>query len=86
MGNLSDSGLTARKIGASPCHILGTPAYFERFGEPATPADLLRHQAVIYTQGEGAALDIYPRRPRIPDRASMAACTSQRRKGYVRLC
>ena len=54
MGNLSDSGLTARKIGASPCHILGTPAYFERFGEPATPADLLRHQAVIYTQGEGA--------------------------------
>ncbi|QCG68422.1 LysR family transcriptional regulator [Pseudomonas veronii] len=54
MGNQNDSGLTARKIGASPCHILGTPAYFERFGEPATPADLLRHQAVIYTQGEGA--------------------------------
>ena len=53
MGNLSDSGLTARKIGESPCHILGTPAYFERFGEPATPTDLLQHQAVIYTQGEG---------------------------------
>ncbi|MEW5716603.1 LysR family transcriptional regulator [Pseudomonas sp. SB113] len=54
MGNLNDSSLTARKIGESPCVILGTPAYFERFGEPATPADLLQHQAVIYTRGEGS--------------------------------
>jgi DNA-binding transcriptional LysR family regulator len=54
MGNLNDSSLTARKIGESPCVILGTPAYFKRFGEPATPADLLQHQAVIYTRGEGS--------------------------------
>lgn len=54
MGNLDDSSLTARKIGESPCVILGTPAYFERFGEPATPADLLQHQAIIYTRGEGS--------------------------------
>ncbi|AUG06733.1 LysR family transcriptional regulator [Pseudomonas sp. S09G 359] len=54
MGNLDDSSLTARKIGESPCVILGTPAYFARFGEPATPADLLQHQAIIYTRGEGS--------------------------------
>ena len=54
MGNLNDSSLTARKIGESPCVILGTPAYFERFGEPATPADVLQHQAIIYTRGEGS--------------------------------
>lgn len=54
MGNLNDSSLTARKIGESPCIILGTPAYFERFGEPVTPADLLQHQAIIYTRGEGS--------------------------------
>ncbi|WDU60571.1 LysR family transcriptional regulator [Pseudomonas poae] len=54
MGNLDDSSLTARKIGESPCVVLGTPAYFERFGEPVTPADLLQHQAIIYTRGEGS--------------------------------
>ena len=54
MGNLSDSSHTARKIGESPCVILGTPAYFARFGEPATPQDLLQHQAIIYTRVEGS--------------------------------
>lgn len=54
MGNLDDSSLTARKIGESPCVILGTPIYFKRSGEPVTPADLLQHQAVIYTRGEGS--------------------------------
>jgi DNA-binding transcriptional LysR family regulator len=54
MGNLDDSNLTARKIGESPCVILATPAYFERCGEPATPEDLMQHEAIIYTRGEGA--------------------------------
>ncbi len=54
MGSMDDSSLTARKIGESPCVILGTPTYFERFGEPATPADLLQHEAIIYTRGEGS--------------------------------
>lgn len=53
MGNMNDSSLTARKVGESPCVILGTPTYFQRFGEPTTPADLLQHEAVIYTRGEG---------------------------------
>lgn len=52
IGNLSDSSLTARKIGQSPSWIFGTPAYFERFGEPQKPSDLLHHQAVIYSLSE----------------------------------
>lgn len=54
MGNLVDSGLTARKIAQSHRQILATPTYFERFGEPATPADVLQHQAIIYSLGGGA--------------------------------
>ena len=52
IGNLSDSGLTARRLGQSPSRVFGTPAYFERFGEPQSPADILNHQAVIYSLGE----------------------------------
>lgn len=55
MGALSDSTLTARKIGQSRRLVLGTPSYFEGAGEPQTPADLLAHQAVIYDQRGGGA-------------------------------
>jgi len=54
MGALSDSGLTARKIAKCRRVVLGTPAYFEKHGEPACPADLCKHQAVIYALGGGA--------------------------------
>ncbi len=67
MGNLSDSGLTARKISQSPRQILATPAYFERCGEPATPADLLQHQAIIYSLG-GGSLDVQPGRQSLSGR------------------
>jgi len=53
MGSLTDSALTARKIGESPRGVLATPTYFERFGEPASPRELLDHQAVIYAQNGG---------------------------------
>jgi DNA-binding transcriptional LysR family regulator len=52
-GPLSDSSLTARKIATAPRLVLGTPAYFERAGVPKTPVELVRHEAVIYTQDRG---------------------------------
>jgi len=52
IGKLNDSSLTARRIGQSPCRVFATPAYFERFGEPKTPTDILSHQTVIYSLGE----------------------------------
>lgn len=52
IGDLSDSSLTARRISESPGRIFGTPTYFERFGEPQSPADLLNHEAIIYSLRE----------------------------------
>lgn len=55
MGALTDSGLTARKIADCRRVVLGTPAYFARHGEPACPAELSKHQAVVYHLGGGNA-------------------------------
>jgi DNA-binding transcriptional LysR family regulator len=55
MGSLEDSALVARKLGESPRRVLATPAYFEKCGEPKSPADLTTHQAIVYdTRGGGA--------------------------------
>jgi DNA-binding transcriptional LysR family regulator len=56
MGALTDSTLTARKIGQARRLVLGTPAYFAKAGEPVVPADLLSHQTVIYEQRGGGAV------------------------------
>jgi DNA-binding transcriptional LysR family regulator len=53
MGKLADSTLTARKIGESSRHIVATPAYLGLAGTPLSPADLLSHDAVIYTRRGG---------------------------------
>lgn len=50
MGALADSALTARKIGQCRRVALGTPAFFAKFGEPATPAELMGLPAVVYSQ------------------------------------
>ena len=55
MGSLTDSSLTARKIGQSRRLVLATPSYFAKRGEPRSPTDLVRHQAVIYDQRGGGA-------------------------------
>ncbi|KAE9640155.1 LysR family transcriptional regulator [Pseudomonas sp. PB106] len=53
MGALTDSGLTARKIADCRRVVLGTPAYFAKYGEPGCPAELSKHQAVVYNLGGG---------------------------------
>jgi DNA-binding transcriptional LysR family regulator len=53
---LADSSLTARRITSGRHAVLGTPAYFARAGEPAAPADLAAHEAVIYSVGDAGAL------------------------------
>jgi DNA-binding transcriptional LysR family regulator len=50
MGKLTDSGMRARRISRCKRLVLGTPAYFDRAGRPKTPADLSKHQTVIYLQ------------------------------------
>ncbi|SKD00144.1 transcriptional regulator, LysR family [Burkholderia sp. CF099] len=53
MGALTDSSMTARRIGRSPRLVVGTPDYFSSAGVPTTPAELERHQAIVYSQGGG---------------------------------
>jgi DNA-binding transcriptional LysR family regulator len=53
IGRLADSSLTVRKIGQIQRRVIGTPAYFKAKGIPQTPADLVKHQAVVYDQRGG---------------------------------
>ncbi|KML56837.1 MULTISPECIES: LysR family transcriptional regulator [Burkholderia] len=53
MGELVDSSMIARRIARSPRLVVGTPAYFARAGIPKAPADLARHQAIVYSQRGG---------------------------------
>lgn len=50
IGTLRDSSLTARRIASCRRVILGAPAYFQRAGVPTTPAELVKHNSVVYTQ------------------------------------
>lgn len=53
LGDLADSSLTARKLASGRRFIVASPAYLDRHGTPATPADLLSHQVLVYRQQVG---------------------------------
>ena len=55
IGRLTDSAVTARRIGQCQRHVIATPAYFAARGVPQTPVDLLAHQAIVYEQRDGGA-------------------------------
>lgn len=46
---LEDSSLVARKLTGMSHVLCGAPAYFERYGRPATPDDLKHHTCVQFT-------------------------------------
>jgi DNA-binding transcriptional LysR family regulator len=47
-GTPLDSRLHVRELGAFRMLVVGTPAYFERHGKPATPADLANHGCIQF--------------------------------------
>jgi DNA-binding transcriptional LysR family regulator len=49
IGHPGESGLIARKLAPVPQVVCGAPAYFERRGRPASPADLVNHEWVLYS-------------------------------------
>jgi DNA-binding transcriptional LysR family regulator len=49
IGHLPDSGFTAIKVGTVRRVICGSPAYFEKYGAPSTPADLKGHRIAAST-------------------------------------
>ena len=53
LGALTDSSLRARKLAQSERLVIASPAYLARRGVPATPADLLNFNPIIYSQWTG---------------------------------
>lgn len=49
MGSLDDSSMTARRIAQSRRLVVATPQYFAETDIPGTPAELSRHQAIVYS-------------------------------------
>lgn len=59
-GVLNDSRLLSRRMGEFNFHIIGAPAYFERFGEPETIAQLPAHQCLHYKLAFSGKLERWP--------------------------
>ncbi|WP_186126368.1 LysR family transcriptional regulator [Burkholderia gladioli] len=53
MGRLDDSSMTAHPIASSRRLVVATPEYLAEAGTPLTPAELSRHQAIVYSQRGG---------------------------------
>lgn len=47
-GEVNDSRLMTRSLGAFRYRLVGAPAYFERHGVPRTPADLAAHRGLYH--------------------------------------
>lgn len=50
IGDLADSSMKAKVIGATERAPYASPAYLERAGRPQTPADLAAHRCLIFTR------------------------------------
>jgi DNA-binding transcriptional LysR family regulator len=48
IGELADSSLRARRLAPMPSMLVASPAYLNRRGRPAHPADLANHDCVAY--------------------------------------
>lgn len=55
MGPLADSTLGARYLGLNPWVVVASPDYLQSRGTPTVPADLARHDALVYSTVQGDA-------------------------------
>ncbi len=49
MGQLADSSLGARYLGANPWIMVASPKYLKKRGTPKTPGDLSKHNVLLYS-------------------------------------
>lgn len=52
IARLPDSGLTAVRVGSMRRVVVASPAYLAERGEPRSPADLIRHDAIGFSQSD----------------------------------
>ncbi|WP_072017037.1 substrate binding domain-containing protein [Enterobacter cancerogenus] len=50
---LQNSSLTQRKLADSPLLTVASPDYLAKYGVPASPADLSKHQCIAFNAGRG---------------------------------
>lgn len=53
MGKLADSTLGARFLGINPWLLVASPKYLRKHGAPASPGELRKHAALIYSSVQG---------------------------------
>jgi DNA-binding transcriptional LysR family regulator len=56
IGRLADSSLIARRIGEMRLIVCASPAYLAAHDRPLTPADLSRHECVLYSYASTGAV------------------------------
>ncbi|HEX4855441.1 MAG TPA: LysR substrate-binding domain-containing protein, partial [Limnobacter sp.] len=62
VGPLQDSSLRARKISTIWRKLYASPAYLDRYGTPATPAELANHRCIAFSQkGEVREWEFWPK-------------------------
>jgi DNA-binding transcriptional LysR family regulator len=54
-GALTDSNVTARRLGASPRLLAASPAYLARAGSPDAPQSLANHEVIVGPLGAGSS-------------------------------
>lgn len=61
VGETTDPGLVARRIGETRRITVASPAYLKAWGTPRTPAELVRHDCVVYSRLATGARWIFER-------------------------
>ncbi|USQ95223.1 LysR family transcriptional regulator [Caulobacter sp. RL271] len=59
-GEVSDSRLMTRSLGAFEHRVVGSPGYFERYGRPTSPEDLMAHACLQHRYPSTGKLERWP--------------------------
>lgn len=88
VGELRDSRLAARRLGTLRMANLASPAYLERHGTPAMPADLDGHFAVAYASPSNGRIDEWEcvEDGRVVTRPMRAMVTVNNAETYIACC
>lgn len=86
-GPLADSALKARRLGTIDSYVVAAPAYVERRGAPASPAELKEHDCLVFNggrSGRGWTLQSGSRSLEVPVRARLKVNEFDMLHGVVR--